>query len=269
MAAAAQSPNPMGTDGFEFVEYTALDAAQLRRVFDSIAALPPSRGIAPRMSRFTARARSISSSTPSRKASLKPSRASMGRSAPWHFAPRPRSARAPCRWVQGCRVGLRPDGAQHPFDRGDRRQSHLSRGPLWRPHHLRRRFPCCPAPIPHPRASAFSRSTTTHTSIAAAWTSGRASTRRSSASVRSATSISRAHTRLTWAMTSPCGKIRIPINESADDKSQIAEYLGSPSRRGHPAHRARHALSTRRSRPAARGKSNSCRCPTPIARRSA
>ena len=27
------------------------------------------------------------------------------------------------------------------------------------------------------------------------------------------------------AMTSPCGKIRIPINESRDDKSQIAEYL--------------------------------------------
>ncbi len=27
------------------------------------------------------------------------------------------------------------------------------------------------------------------------------------------------------AMTSPCGKIRIPINESADEQSQIAEYL--------------------------------------------
>ena len=27
------------------------------------------------------------------------------------------------------------------------------------------------------------------------------------------------------AMTSPCGRIRIPINESADNKSQIAEYL--------------------------------------------
>ena len=27
------------------------------------------------------------------------------------------------------------------------------------------------------------------------------------------------------ALMSPCGKIRIPINESADDKSQIAEYL--------------------------------------------
>jgi 4-hydroxyphenylpyruvate dioxygenase len=30
---------------------------------------------------------------------------------------------------------------------------------------------------------------------------------------------------LSRAMTSPCGKIRIPINESQDDKSQIAEYL--------------------------------------------
>ena len=27
------------------------------------------------------------------------------------------------------------------------------------------------------------------------------------------------------ALTSPCGKIRIPINESQDDKSQIEEYL--------------------------------------------
>ena len=29
------------------------------------------------------------------------------------------------------------------------------------------------------------------------------------------------------AMTSPCGRIRIPINESADDKSQIEEYLAA------------------------------------------
>jgi len=27
------------------------------------------------------------------------------------------------------------------------------------------------------------------------------------------------------AMTSPCGKIRIPVNESSDERSQIAEYL--------------------------------------------
>lgn len=30
---------------------------------------------------------------------------------------------------------------------------------------------------------------------------------------------------LSRAMTSPCGKIRIPINESADDQSQIAEFI--------------------------------------------
>jgi 4-hydroxyphenylpyruvate dioxygenase len=30
---------------------------------------------------------------------------------------------------------------------------------------------------------------------------------------------------LSRAMTSPCGRIRIPINESQDDKSQIEEYL--------------------------------------------
>ena len=30
---------------------------------------------------------------------------------------------------------------------------------------------------------------------------------------------------LSRAMTAPCGKIRIPINESADDKSQIEEFI--------------------------------------------
>jgi 4-hydroxyphenylpyruvate dioxygenase len=40
--------------------------------------------------------------------------------------------------------------------------------------------------------------------------------------------ISGKHTGLhSRAMTSPCGKIRIPINESADDRSQIEEYLKS------------------------------------------
>lgn len=34
------------------------------------------------------------------------------------------------------------------------------------------------------------------------------------------------------AMTSPCGKIRIPINEPADDKSQIQEYLEAYSGEG-------------------------------------
>lgn len=34
------------------------------------------------------------------------------------------------------------------------------------------------------------------------------------------------------ALTSPCGKIRIPINESADDRSQIAEYLADHNGEG-------------------------------------
>jgi 4-hydroxyphenylpyruvate dioxygenase len=34
------------------------------------------------------------------------------------------------------------------------------------------------------------------------------------------------------AMTSPCGKIRIPINESSDDRSQIQEYLEAYSGEG-------------------------------------
>ena len=56
------------------------------------------------------------------------------------------------------------------------------------------------------------------------------------------------------AMTSPDGKIRIPINESSDDKSQIEEYLHAYQGRGHPAHRAGHrATSTTRSRRCARG----------------
>ena len=56
---------------------------------------------------------------------------------------------------------------------------------------------------------------------------GRLFTKNYSISVKSATfDIAGKHTGLfSRAMTSPCGKIRIPINESADDKSQIAEYL--------------------------------------------
>ena len=88
---------------------------------------------------------------------------------------------------------------------------------------------------------------------------------------------------LSRAMTSPCGKIRIPINESQDDKSQIEEYLreyhgegiqhialssrrhlphggrAARARRGVPGH-ARHLLRGRRRRacPATARRSRSC-----------
>jgi 4-hydroxyphenylpyruvate dioxygenase-like putative hemolysin len=42
------------------------------------------------------------------------------------------------------------------------------------------------------------------------------------------------------AITSPCGRIRIPLNESTDDKSQIEELPAQIQWRGHPAHRGRH-----------------------------
>ena len=64
---------------------------------------------------------------------------------------------------------------------------------------------------------------------------------------------------LSRAMTSPCGKIRIPINESQDDKSQIEEYLRELSRRRHPAHRARHRRHLRDGGPAARATASSSR----------
>ena len=53
---------------------------------------------------------------------------------------------------------------------------------------------------------------------------------------------------LSKAMTSPYGKIRIPLNESQDDNSQIEEFLQRLPRRGHPAHRARHRRHLRHGR---------------------
>jgi 4-hydroxyphenylpyruvate dioxygenase len=60
-------------------------------------------------------------------------------------------------------------------------------------------------------------------------------------------------------MTSPCGKIRIPINESQDDKSQIEEYLARVRRRGHPAHRPRDRGHLRHRRRTARSRASSSR----------
>ena len=42
------------------------------------------------------------------------------------------------------------------------------------------------------------------------------------------------------ALTSPCGRIRIPINEDRGETGQIVEYLQALQGRGHPAHRGGH-----------------------------
>ena len=70
------------------------------------------------------------------------------------------------------------------------------------------------------------------------------------------------------AMTSPDGKIRIPINESADDKSQIAEYLAAYHGEGiqHIALGTADIYATVEA--LRRATSRSCPSPTPITRRS-
>ena len=79
--------NPMGTDGFEFVEYAAPDPAGTGQAVRDKWASPRSPGTATRRSRCTARARSTSSSMPSRTRSHSASRGCTGpASARWPFA---------------------------------------------------------------------------------------------------------------------------------------------------------------------------------------
>lgn len=67
---------------------------------------------------------------------------------------------------------------------------------------------------------------------------------------------------LSRAMTVPCGKIRIPINESGDDHSQIAEFIRALPWRGASRHRPGHRRHLRhRGRAARQGTWALCRTP--------
>ena len=70
--------NPMGTDGFEFVEYAAPDPAALGELFETMGFRAIAKHRTKNVSRCTGRARSTSSSTPSRTRSRSASRASTG-----------------------------------------------------------------------------------------------------------------------------------------------------------------------------------------------
>ena len=154
-------------------------------------------------------------------------------------------------------ISSRAEDARRSRHQGHRRQPALFRRPLRRQGlGLRRRVRMAGRDATRsPRASGSITSTTSPTtSIAAAWTCGPASTRSCSTSARSASSTSRASASGLYsrALTSPDGKIRIPINEDAGDTGQIEEYLKQLSRRGHPAHRLRRARHLRHRRDAAR-----------------
>jgi 4-hydroxyphenylpyruvate dioxygenase len=78
---------------------------------------------------------------------------------------------------------------------------------------------------PAPGAGAVLYRSPPTTSIAAAWTSGPASTNAVQLQIRFFDIEGRASGLFSRALTSPDGKIRIPINEDAGDSGQIEEYL--------------------------------------------
>src|SRR6185437_14221948 len=111
-AASGGWDNPMGTDGFEFVEYTAPDVAALGNLFERLG--------------FSAVARHRSK------------KVTLYRQGDVNFIVNgePESfAQACARRTAGSRQGG-PDGAQHSGDRRYWRQPALSCRPLWRAQHL-------------------------------------------------------------------------------------------------------------------------------------
>ena len=157
--------NPMGTDGFEFVEYTAPDTRALGRLFESMGFA----GVARHRSKNVTLYRQgdinfIVNAEPDSFAQAfarvhGPSACAMAfRVADAAYAFK-RAVELGAKPVQG-KVG--PDGAEHPGDRGHRRQRHLSRRPLWgRRQHLRHRLQAgCRRRPAATRASASPRSTT-------------------------------------------------------------------------------------------------------------
>ena len=64
------------------------------------------------------------------------------------------------------------------------------------------------------------------------------------------------------ALISPCGKIRIPINEPTDPKSQIEEYLDAYRGEGISTSRSPRATSIERSKACVRAACNSWKPPT-------
>ena len=135
--------NPMGTDGFEFVDTPGPIRRPWRRC-SSIWDLSPPPATARKTSPSTSRATSTSSSMPSPRALPRRFARLHG---PSVCAIAFRVADAAKAYERAISLGAkpvhgkaRPDGAQHPGDRGDRRQPDLSRRPLWRAHDLRCRF---------------------------------------------------------------------------------------------------------------------------------
>ena len=127
--------NPMGTDGFEFVEYTAPDAKALGQLFETLGFRAVARHRAKDVTlyrqgdvNFIVNAEPDSFSQAFARVHG-PSACAMAfrvKDAAAAFKPRRVAGRA------GGAGQDRADGAEHPRDRGHRRQPDLSGRPLWR-----------------------------------------------------------------------------------------------------------------------------------------
>ena len=140
--------NPIGTDGFEFVEYAAPDPRALGALFErmgfkAVAQAPPEgRDALQAGQRQLHHQRRAGELRPQLRAPPRPQRLRDGVSGEGR-AGRLQAARRARR--VGRRGSHRADGARHPGNQGHRRLAHLPRRPLsrkrLRPHDLRRRLP--------------------------------------------------------------------------------------------------------------------------------
>ena len=139
MAAARQErdlwDNPMGTDGFEFVEYTGPDPQALAALFERMGFVAAARHRSKNVTLYKqGDVNFILNAEPESFAQAfarlhGPSVCAIA----FRVADAAKAYRA--RDLVGRQAGprqSRADGAQHPGDRGDRRQPDLSGRPLWR-----------------------------------------------------------------------------------------------------------------------------------------
>ena len=195
--------NPMGTDGFEFVEYTAPDPELLRRLFERMGFPVSARHRSKNVTLY--RQGDINFIINAEPGSFGQQFARVHGPSACAMAFRVKDAAAAFR--RAVELGAKPveterraDGAEHPGDRGHRRQPDLPRGPLRRAHDLRRRLRAGRGRGAGARRGARAdRPPDAQRRAAAAWTRGRASTSGCSTSARSATSTSRARRRASSA----------------------------------------------------------------------
>ncbi len=223
--------NPMGTDGFEFVEYTAPDPELLRSLFERMG--------------FPVTARHRSKNVTLHKQGdvnfiINAEPGSFGQRFAQQHGPSAcamafRVKDAAQAFKRAVDLGAKPvQNAVGPMElnipaiEGHRRQPGVPGGPLRREHDLRRRF----RPGAGQRLAADSTGLSVidhlthnvHRGNMAKW-AGFYEKLFNFREIRYFDIEGKKTGLFSKAMTSPCGKIRIPINESQDDKSQIEEYL--------------------------------------------